>query len=256
MSEAFHTKASLESPESDLLWEHHCQGIMQEGDYLIAYFPARIALPLEGYWETISDIDYVKQYFDTLEPIVLNKLIIAPTHKQISVRETQHIIWLDPGMAFGTGHHETTYMALKALEKLELKHKTVLDVGTGSGILAMAAKVLGSPGVTGIDIDPQAIKVARENAALNNLDLEFLEGTLEGQVKHSTDIIIANLFAELHIILAHHYARVLKPNGSLIITGIQNEKRARVKEAIGNLFTLTETHTKNDWTLMVGKFEN
>ncbi len=248
MSEAFRSKGILESLEADLLWQHGCQGIMQEGEDIIAYFPSRIALPLTGSWESIQDIDYVKQYFDTLEPIVLEHLIIAPTHKHIEAKANQKIIWLDPGMAFGTGHHETTYMALATLETLELKNKIVLDVGTGSGILAIATHLLGSPKVTGIDIDPQAVIVAKENAKLNKLELDLDEGTIEGQDDQSTDIIVANLFAELHVLLASHYARVLKPNGTLVITGILSEKSSMVLEAL-KPFTLIETKTKGEWTL-------
>ncbi len=248
MSEAFRSKGMLESLEADLLWQYGCQGIMQEGEDLVAYFPSRIDLPLKGSWESIQDIDYVKQYFDTLEPIVLEHLIIAPTHHQVQAKDNQQVIWLDPGMAFGTGHHETTYMALATLETLELRNKTVLDVGTGSGILAMAAHLLGSPKVTGIDIDPQAVMVAKENAKLNKLELDLDEGTIEGQADQSADIIVANLFAELHVLLASHYARVLKPNGTLVITGILSEKSAMVLGAL-KTFTLQETKTKGEWTL-------
>ena len=248
MSEAFRTRAISESLEADLLWQHGCQGLMQDGEHIVAYFPSRIDLPLRGSWESIQDIDYVKQYFDTLEPIVLKHLIIAPTHHQVQANDNQQVIWLDPGMAFGTGHHETTYMALETLETLELKNKTVLDVGTGSGILAMAAHLLGSPKVTGIDIDPQAVIVAKENAKLNKLVLDLYEGTIEGQSDQGADMIVANLFAELHVLLASHYARVLKPDGMLIITGILSEKSPMVLEAL-KMFTLQETKSKGEWTL-------
>lgn len=248
MSQAFHIKALPEGPEADLLWEYGCQGIMQEGETLIAYFPDRIALPLTGSWETIQDIDYVKQYYETLEPVVLERLIIAPTHRQVTSQPNQHIIWLDPGMAFGTGHHETTFMALSMLEKLDLKEKTVLDVGTGSGILAFAAKHLGSKSVIGIDLDPQAISVAKDNARRNQIEAELYEGTIEGQEDQSADIIVANLFAELHILLAPHYARVLKPEGILMVTGILSEKSPQVLLALKD-FTLTETQSRGEWTL-------
>lgn len=248
MSEAFYIKALPESPEADLLWAYGCQGIMQDGETLVAYFPLRVRLPLEGVWKTIQDIDYVKQYYETLEPIALKHLIIAPTHREVRPQANQQVIWLDPGMAFGTGHHETTFMALSILETLDLKDKTVLDVGTGSGILAFAAKHLGSPRVIGIDLDPKAITVAKENARLNQIALELYEGTLEGREDRSADVIVANLFAELHVLLAPHYARVLKPEGTLIITGILSEKSSQVLESLKH-FQLNETKTKGEWTL-------
>jgi ribosomal protein L11 methyltransferase len=249
MSEAFRTKGNLEGPQSDVLWEYGCTGVLQDGDDLVGYFPSQLPLPLSGHWESVDDMDYVKQYFDTLEPIFLERLIIAPTHREITPSKNQRVIWLDPGMAFGTGHHETTYMALQALETLELEGKSVLDVGTGSGILAMAASHLGSAAVIGIDIDPQAIIVARENAELNNITLDLLDGTLEGQSDRSADIIIANLFAELHVMLATHYQRVLKPQGHLIITGILSEKSSMVREALSTHFIIEHTNTRGEWTL-------
>jgi ribosomal protein L11 methyltransferase len=252
VSEAFRTKGQLESQEATLLWDYGCQGVWQDGEELVAYFESRLELPLEGSWETTDDGLYIKQYYETLQPIYLNKLVVAPTHTEVTLKAPQKVIWLDPGMAFGTGHHETTRMALQALERLELTNKTVLDVGTGSGILAMAADFLGAT-AHGIDIDAATIPVAEENKTLNKSRATFAEGTLEGVPDNSTDVIVGNLFAELHVMLAHHYERVLKENGTLIITGIQAEKTDKVKEAVKHFFEVTETRVLNEWTLLSGK---
>jgi ribosomal protein L11 methyltransferase len=249
VSEAFRTKGHLESPEATLLWDYGCQGVWQDGEDLVAYFEERQDLPLEGTWETTDDQLYVKQYYETLQPIHLNKLVVAPTHTEVTLKAPQKVIWLDPGMAFGTGHHETTRMALEELEELELKNKTVLDVGTGSGILAIAADFLGAT-AHGIDIDAATIPVAEENKILNLSRATFAKGTLETLPDESADVIVGNLFAELHVMLAHHYARVLKENGILIITGIQSEKTDKVKEAVKHFFEIIETRALNDWTLL------
>ncbi len=255
MSEAFRTRGLLESHEATLLWDYGCQGVWQDGKDLVAYFETRLDLPLVGTWETIDDELYIKQYYDTLQPIYLTKLVVAPTHTEVTLKAPQKVIWLDPGMAFGTGHHETTRMALEELEKLELTNKFVLDVGTGSGILAMAADFLGAT-AHGIDIDVATIPVAEENKRLNKSRATFAEGTLEGISEDSADIIVGNLFAELHVILALHYARVLRKDGTLIITGILTEKSDKVKEAVAHYFEITETRVLNEWTLIMGKLKN
>lgn len=252
MSEAFRTKGTLEGLESTLLWDYGCQGVWQDGEDLVAYFEQRLELPLDGSWETTDDQHYIKEYYETLQPIYLEKIVVAPTHTKVTLKAPQKVIWLDPGMAFGTGHHETTHMALEALEKLELKGKTVLDVGSGSGILAIAADFLGANS-HGIDIDAATILVAKENAQLNSSRATFSEGTLEGVADESTDAIVGNLFAELHVILAMHYARVLRKNGTLIITGILSEKSEKVKEALVHFFETTAEQTTNEWTLLRGK---
>jgi ribosomal protein L11 methyltransferase len=252
VSEAFRTRGTLEGLESTLLWDYGCQGVWQDGEELVAYFEKRLDLPLEGSWETTDDEHYVKEYYETLQPIYLEKLVVAPTHTEVTLKAPQKVIWLDPGMAFGTGHHETTRMALKELEKLELANKTVLDVGSGSGILTIASDFLGANS-QGIDIDAATILVAQENAKLNHSRATFAEGTLEKVPDNSADVIVGNLFAELHTILAFHYARVLRDNGVLLVTGILSEKSEKVKEALAYFFEITTEQTVNEWTLLAGK---
>jgi ribosomal protein L11 methyltransferase len=252
VSEAFRTRGTLEGLESTLLWDYGCQGVWQDGEELVAYFEKRLDLPLEGSWETADDEHYVKEYYETLQPIYLEKLVVAPTHTEVTLKAPQKVIWLDPGMAFGTGHHETTRMALKELEKLELANKTVLDVGSGSGILTIASDFLGANS-QGIDIDAATVLVAQENAKLNHSRATFAEGTLEKVPDNSADVIVGNLFAELHTILAFHYARVLRDNGVLLVTGILSEKSEKVKEALAYFFEIIREQTVNEWTLLGGK---
>jgi ribosomal protein L11 methyltransferase len=252
VSEAFRTKGHLESTEATLLWDYGCQGVWQDGEDLVAYFENRLDLPLNGTWETTDDQHYIKRYYETLQPIYLEKLVVAPTHTEVTLKSPQKVIWLDPGMAFGTGHHETTRMALEMLEGLELTNKAFLDVGSGSGILAMAADSLGAT-AHGIDIDGSTVPVAKENAKLNGSRATFIEATLESVADKSADVIIGNLFAELHVVLSHHYSRVLRENGTLIVTGIQAEKSTKVKEALEHFFDITAEQTINEWTLLSGK---
>ena len=117
-------------------------------------------MPLKGFWQEVKNINWLEAYYKNLKPIFLKRLIIAPTHCTVSSNEGRRVLWLNPGMAFGTGHHETTKLALEALEAIDLEDKCVLDVGSGSGILVIAADLLGAKNSLGIDNDIQTIPVA------------------------------------------------------------------------------------------------
>lgn len=250
MSAAFRLSGASEADVA-LLWDYGCQGTLQEGEDTVAYFAAELELPLAGQWEQVTDKDYLASYYADLTPIYLKHLVVAPTHTSVTLRAGQKPLWLDPGMAFGSGHHETTRMALEALESQPLSGKTVLDVGAGSGILAIAATLLGAANVSGIDIDPLTLPVAQANATLNRAAATFEEATLDKLYDGSADVIAANLYAELHMLLAPDYARVLRSNGVLIITGILNERLAGVREAVNALFTETSLRQEHEWSLLV-----
>ena len=248
MSAAFRMESPSEA-ELDLLWQLGCQGVLEQGSHVTAYFPEILELPLKGNWEAADTTDYVARYFESLEPIYLSTLVIAPTHRKTTLKAGQKALWLDPGLAFGSGHHETTRMALEALEGLELLGKTVLDVGAGSGILAIAAALLGAQ-ARGVDNDPLTLSVAEANARLNHVSPNFHLGTLTAEVEENVDVLVANLFAELHIDLAAHYAAHLKPGGSLIVTGILKEKAEDVKRALETPFEHVNTATDGAWALL------
>ncbi|MEZ4605654.1 MAG: 50S ribosomal protein L11 methyltransferase [Deinococcales bacterium] len=163
-------------------------------------------------------------------------------------------MWLEPGMAFGTGHHETQ-MALESLEKLNLKDCSVFDLGTGSGILAIAAMMLGAKQAFGIDNDPITIPIAAENAEINGAKVDFAVGDLSvlpdhGIQDHSFDIFIANIYAEVHAELAQDYKRLLKPGGLLIVTGIMKEKRDIAFKPLSQYFSDLKVMSKGEWLLI------
>lgn len=171
-----------ESPETALLWDLGCLGLQEEegidGVGVLAYFAAEVDVPLPGAWVELPDIDHVGAYLASLAPVRCGTVVVAPSHRQAVLERGETVVWLDPGTAFGTGHHETTAMALEALCGLELRGRTVLDLGTGSGLLAIGADRLGAERTYGLDIDPEAVRVARENAALNRSRARFALGTL------------------------------------------------------------------------------
>ena len=152
-------------------------------------------------------------------------------------------------MAFGTGHHETTRMALEALAAENPAGKRVLDVGTGSGILAIATAMLGAEAL-GVDIDEQAVNAARENARRNQVSPEFRVGSVEVATP-PYDLILANLYAELHAELAPAYARLLAPGGRVWITGILAERESLADEAMRAAgFNPLGRRQEGEWVLL------
>ena len=246
---AFRMPGTTEDPNAARLWDYGCTGILETEGELVAYFSAPVALPFEGTWEAVGDTDWVAEYHRTLLPLPIGRLVIAPTHHAVTLRAPQRPLWLDPGMAFGSGHHETTYLALAALEQTPLRGLRILDVGSGSGVLAIAADLLGAADAEGLDIDPDTVPVAEANAALNFSKAYFSVGTLGGGVE-TADIVVANLFAELHAELAPAYLDALKPGGLLLVTGILVEREQVARDALSALFDDLETETKGEWLLL------
>lgn len=242
-----------EEPELEQLWELGCLGLwLQAGDEpaVVAYFPGEIELPLPGVWEAPSEIDHVAEYQAGLAPVRVGQLVVAPSHSEVVAHDGDQILWLDPGSAFGTGHHETTSLALAALTKLDLRGRSVLDVGSGSGLLAIAADRLGAQRALGVDVDAHTIGVARHNAQRNRSRARFARGSLEvTQLPGRFDVIVANLYAELHAQLLPSFAERLLPGGRLLITGILTSLRQMVVDAIPASLSLDSERQEGEWLL-------
>lgn len=201
---------------------------------------AQEAQPAQPVISEVSTEDWSTSWKSNFKPIRIGKrLLIVPTWEEVVATQQDLLLRIDPGMAFGTGGHETTRLCLEMLEEL-MEHRfhgvkpSVLDLGTGSGILAMYAALLGSRQIIAVDIDPQAVEVAIENMKLNGLveqincsttPLEALEGPF--------DIILANILAEELVRLAPQLTDRLAPGGSLVLSGILAEK----EELVLNGFT-------------------
>ncbi|MEM7400491.1 MAG: 50S ribosomal protein L11 methyltransferase [Pseudomonadota bacterium] len=160
-------------------------------------------------------------------------------------------IRLDPGMAFGTGTHGTTALCLQWLAKHSLINKTVIDFGCGSGILAIAAYYLGAKNVYAIDHDPQAIQATNLNAAKNGVDMTRLHISLSNKpAKQTCDVLIANLLLTPLIELAPRFAKILLPDGNIILSGILEQQLEELKAVYQSYFTIDAIHTKNEWLLI------
>ncbi len=217
------------------LWDAGCQGLeeatLEDGvDVLRAYFAELVELPFHGRWLQLDDTDWLERYRKSLKPIRVGRVIITPGWDIFPGDPDEIVIDLEPGLAFGTGHHETTRLAIQALQNIPLEGEAVLDVGAGSGILGIVAALLGAR-VLGVDNDASTVPVAIENARLNGARATFVHGTLEdvldGRLERDAplargafSVVVSNLFAELHDLLMGQYRRVLEPGGRLIMTGI------------------------------------
>lgn len=168
----------------------------------------------------------------------------------------EHTIVLDPGMAFGTGTHETTALCASLMDKYQCKGKIVLDIGCGSGILSIAAARLGSRKVIGVDIDPIAVETAHENVVRNQCSswVTILEGDLTKGLNLKAQIVVANLVAEAVIELASSVKPCLADGGIFISSGILVEKKAAVVSALNQQgFEILEILEKGDWCAIAAK---
>jgi len=176
--------------------------------------------------------DAWKRYFGVLR--VGQRLVVKPSWAKYTPREGDIVIQIDPGLAFGTGQHPTTAMCLRALEELVEPGMAVLDLGTGSGILAMAAARLGADRVLALDLDPQAVKAARRNAAHSGLAgvVEVREGTLDEEGGDPFDLIVANISGEAIKRLAPAFARSLNAGGWVVASGFLEDAAGGLALAI------------------------
>ena len=192
-----------------------------------------------------------KQYFHVTH--VGKSLVIKPSWEEYVAQPGEHIIKIDPGMAFGTGTHHTTNMCMSRLEAVLPADATVYDVGTGSGILAIAAALLGAKEVVAVDIDPNAVKVAKENIAENGLQnvVDVREGDLLAGTTGKADLIVANIIADIIIMFVKDVPLRLKPNGIFLASGIITERMqdvAAAAEAAG--MKVDHVDERGGWVVM------
>ena len=198
--------------------------------------------------------DNWKKYFEPAR--VTHDLTIVPSWTDYEATIGEKIIKLDPGMAFGTGTHPTTKMSLFVLEQILRGGETVLDVGTGSGVLSIASSLLGAKDIYAYDLDEVAVRVAQENIELNP-DMENIHvasGDLLRGVEIEADVIVANILADILVNLTDDAYRLLKDEGYLIMSGIISEKWNLVRESAEAAGFFLETHMiQGEWNACVFK---
>ena len=209
------------------------------------------ALPA-SHIETLADRAWEREWLKEFRPISFGgRLWVSPHGMQIA-DEDPIVVWLDPGLAFGTGTHETTALCLEWLAGLDLTGKRVLDVGCGSGILSIAALKLDAASADGIDIDQQAITASRKNAADNDVSARLRLSTDPADFCGEYDLVIANILAGTLIEMAAELSKRTMHGGLLALSGILSGQIDEVSSAFADWITLDPPVKRNNWARLTG----
>lgn len=237
-----------ETPDTLVIGVKECLARLQ------TYFPSLVTANLTCC--KLAGKDWARDWQQHFPPFeVGDRLIIQPSWNEQPVPAGKKFLTLDPGQAFGTGTHATTTLCLDVIAFLAAAAhppRRVLDVGTGSGILAMAAAALGAPTVRACDIDPVALRVTRENVQLNRLadQVMVVDLPLE-EIDGRFDLVLANILARENIRLASAFLQKMRPGGHLVLSGILNEQEESIIRAYGDLpLSLSRTDRRAGWSCL------
>ncbi len=203
---------------------------------------------LEFSFEEIPSQNWNEIWEKSFEPIVIDKWcsILAPFHENNF--DTEHTIIINPKMSFGTGHHETTFMMAETMKNLILNKKKVLDMGTGTGILAILSKKMGAEYVEAIDIEPGAIKSCLDNAKKNSVELVVKQGGKEQLDKATFDLVLANINRNILLDQMSLYSKKIIPGGKLLLSGFLIEDEETIlKAANKNNLEIFKKKNKENW---------
>lgn len=210
--------------------------------------------------ENIREEDWETAWKKYYHPVrVAKHLVICPCWETCALQPGDTKVTLDPGMAFGTGTHETTRLCMAFLEQYITPNTTMLDVGTGSGILAITSLLLGAKSAVGVDIDELSVKIAQENADLNGVgnQIQLIWGDLTEQIHGTYDIICANIVADVIIRLCSTITQFMHQNSILIVSGIIEDRCSDVFEALKQAgLTIINQNQEHDWVSVVVQKSN
>ena len=202
--------------------------------------------------DEIEDENWIENWKSVFNPIRVGRhIVVSPTWCQPELERDDIVIWLDPGMAFGTGQHPTTRLTLTLMEESIFEGAEVLDVGTGSGILSIAAVKLGAERVTAIDIEPGVIPVARKNASLNDVEerVTFIAGDISVvPLEPKYDLVACNILTRVNVLLLPDLRERLKPGGIALFSGVLIGEDDRMKDACRREgYEVLETSEEEMW---------
>jgi len=262
--------AADEDVATALLWEAGTLGLQVNGEgaqvVLLAYFAKGAAsaesilvaldsLPVARIENTeVPDVDWAARFRETFRAFDAGSFRIVPVWATDEPARHGRRILVDPGLAFGTGTHESTRLSLAALEELcaERAPRRVLDVGTGSGILAIAARLLGAGTAVGIEIDAEALPAARDHTAMNAVEIHFVLGDGARCVRAGAfDLVLANIAAPLLIERAREIADTCRAGGHMVLSGILRDQADDVRAAYAVLADSIDVRTDGEWAALV-----
>lgn len=251
------------------LWAGGALGVWERPDGVTAWFEGvdgevpDLLPPARGGRLTVEpEQDWQAAWKATIEPVRAGRFLVVPTwlvgaDEGPADHESDDVVLvLDPGQAFGTGHHATTALCLTLLDRLDLAGVTLADVGCGSGILAIAAAACGARAV-GSDIDPEAVTVARDNAARNDVEVPFAVGSVDaatGLLGGPADVVVANLVTDTVAALAADLVGALRPGGVLVASGIADDRReVALDPLVAAGLVVDEVVDRDGWIALRGR---
>ena len=207
--------------------------------------------------KTVAEQDWTESWKAAFRPFRLGEhFVVKPSWEQCETRPGDHVIEIDPGMAFGTGTHETTGLCVRLVEKYVKPGDRVIDIGTGTGILAIAAAHMGAKPVLATDLDAVAVRVAAENVRINGFEgvIDVRCGDLLDVVQESGDVVIANIIADVIIMLARPVRERIADGGIFICSGISAERRGDVLHALDEAdYELLDVLDQGEWCAMAAR---
>lgn len=206
--------------------------------------------------DLLEDRDWVRAWMDNFHPMAFgNRLWVCPSGYRVDAADAV-VVHLDPGLAFGTGTHPSTALCLRYLDGADVAGKTVIDYGCGSGILAVAAALLGARAVHATDIDPQALTATRDNAERNGVAGRIVTSPpdqLSGELlRNPADLLVANILSGPLVELAPRFADLVRPGGSIALAGLIESQETEIREAYATWFELGEGLTEDGWLRLSG----
>lgn len=242
-------KVSLFVPEEKNLLEYK--------EYLDARLTT-LGIVYEMFTEGLNEEDWSQSWKQYYKPIPLGKVTIVPAWEKYDAKDGEIVIKMDPGMAFGTGTHETTRLVMRIMQDIIKGGERVLDVGTGSGILSICASKLGAKSCNAYDIDPVAVKVAKENAEADgctNITVgvsDLLRGVDKSEGKY--DFCVANIVSDIIIRMMPDISDYITDEAPLILSGIIMDRADEVRECVKKHgFTIEREEKENDWVALLCK---
>ncbi len=210
--------------------------------------------------EEVNENDWANNWKQYYKPFKIGeKIVVVPTWEDYELSPGELKVELDPGMAFGTGTHETTSMCIEIIENHDISDKEIIDIGTGSGILAICAGKLGAKRVIATDLDEVAVSAAKSNIKLNHLEdkISVYHGNLADDIEVSeADIVVSNIIAEIIMVLCEDMPKILKKGGTFIASGIIREKRDQVLNKLKeDGFEIVNVMERGEWVAIESRLK-